>query len=230
MGWRSPFLTGLATLGVAALYVSTLLALPVAAVELGQIDDFEDGTTMGWAEGPLSPNPPQAVDGGGPDGDRDGYLANTSSGSPGPGGRQVTFNAAQWAGDYVAAGVGGIRAYMRNTGNAPLAMRIALQDAGQTRFGSTTAVILPDDGEWHRVSFGLAAEDLTRVAGLADLSEVLTGVVMLRILSAFSGPRWEGDQIVSTLGVDDVEAVAGPPVATEAATWGGIKSRFGPRP
>ena len=70
-----------------------------AAVVFGQIDDFQNGTTMGWDEGSPSPNPPVNVATGGPDGAGDRFLQTNSSGGNGPGSRMVMFNQNQWAGD-----------------------------------------------------------------------------------------------------------------------------------
>ncbi len=41
-----------------------LIALPAAAVSLGQLDDFQDGTTQNWIHGGLSPVPPTNEGGG----------------------------------------------------------------------------------------------------------------------------------------------------------------------
>ncbi len=40
------------------LFASLVTAAPSAAVTLGQLDDFQDGTSQGWGSGPLNPNPP----------------------------------------------------------------------------------------------------------------------------------------------------------------------------
>ena len=55
-----------------------------ADVIVGQVDDFQDGTTMGWREGEISPNPPMHAANGGPLGALDSFLLNTSSGGNGP--------------------------------------------------------------------------------------------------------------------------------------------------
>ena len=68
------------------LFVSTGLLLasatPLAAVTLGQQDTFSDGSTQGWSEGLVSPNPPTNIATGGPAGAGDRYLQNISSGEP----------------------------------------------------------------------------------------------------------------------------------------------------
>ena len=106
--------------------VGTLCALVVLglasgapAVTLDQADDFQDGTTQGWHTGAANPNPPSEVADGGPDGDGDGFLRIEGNGQDGAGGNLVAFNTAQWSGDYLAAGVGEIRADLRNLGAAP---------------------------------------------------------------------------------------------------------------
>jgi hypothetical protein len=104
---------------------------------VGQIDDFEDGTTMGWMEGFPSPNPPVNIASGGPAGTGDNYLQNVSSGGFGPGSAQVMFNHDQWSGNYLAAGVTEIEVQMANFGDSELFMRIALGDSFGTWYGSS---------------------------------------------------------------------------------------------
>src|SRR5688572_13016102 len=90
----------------------------VHAVSVGQADTFSGGIA-GWfaGGGPLGqvpPVPPAVVGSGGPSGAGDSFLQLTSNGSEGPGGRLVGMNAAQWAGNYAAAGVNAISMDLRN--------------------------------------------------------------------------------------------------------------------
>ena len=133
-----------------AMVVLLLAWMPSGAVTPGQVDDFEDGTVMGWTEGPVSPNPPTNLPSGGPAGAGDNYLRNISSGGAGPGSKLIMFNLTQWTGNYTAAGVTRIDLQMANFGAATLHMRIAIQGGAlTTRYASTTAVALPADGVWH---------------------------------------------------------------------------------
>jgi hypothetical protein len=194
---------------------------PSGAVTLGQVDDFEDGTVMGWIEGAISPDPPTNQPNGGPAGAGDNYLLNNSSGIFGAGGRLVMFNQTQWAGNYPAAGVTRIDLQMANFGAATLHMRIAIQGGAGTRYASTTAVALPADGVWYSASFGLTSFDLTNVGGLSSLADVLVSVNTLRILSASAGPAWLGDVILASLGVDNIQAAgAGGPPPVPDGTFG----------
>jgi hypothetical protein len=177
-----------------------------AAITFGQVDNFQDGSTMGWAEGAASPNPPAYVASGGPRGAGDGYLQNVSGGGGGAGGKMVMFTGGQWAGNYNAAGVTQIDASVANLGAAPLFMRLAVL-SGTAVYGSSDAIELPPDGVWRRVTFGLTGDALTKVEGTDTLGEALSHVQNLRLLSAQGGPALMGDVVAGTLGLDDVRAL-----------------------
>jgi hypothetical protein len=195
-----------------AVLTGLVLTAPVWAVAPGQIDEFENGTTMGWAEGPPSPNPPRAVADGGPGGPGDGYLENEASGTSGPGGRLVMFNQDQWKGDYLAAGLTGIEAWAANLGQTTLHLRVALiGPAGAA--GSTGAVRLPPDGQWRPLSFALSASGLTSIFGGVPVDDVLADVTELRILSAEGVPTTLGDVVAGRLAIDDIRAVGDAAVA-----------------
>jgi hypothetical protein len=182
----------------------------VQALTFGQIDNFEDGTVQSWAEGGISPNPPVNVATGGPAGVDDNYLQNDSSGGFGEGSKQIMFNKVQWTGDYNVAGVTAITADMANLGSTSLSMRVTLTGGpGFSQYSSTSAFVLPPDGVWRSVTFGLSSGDLTKVAGADVLAAVLANVNELRLLSS-AVPAYNGDAIVSTLGVDNITATPEP--------------------
>ena len=194
------------------------------AISLSTLDNFEDGTTLGWSEGAGSSNPPTHVTDGGPAGAGDGFLRNVSGGF-GAGSRLAMFNeSGQWTGDYVSAGVTRIDAQLANFGTSPLAMQIAIATGpllGPSRtswYASSDAVNIPPDGAWHAVSFSLASDSLSRVQGSNSLSTLLADVTEIRILSNVSGPDFRGDRIAATLGVDDIQAVAAANIAPEVST------------
>jgi len=197
-----------------ALGILALLAASSAGsgVMLGQVDDFEDASTMSWMEGLPSPNPPENIPSGGPGGVDDNYLENESAGGAGPGSAQVIFNQSQWAGDYLTAGVTGIEAYMANFGSTDLDMRLALEGpAGSMEwYGSSSAVVIPAGQSWQPVSFSLEPGDLTQIQGAMSVTDVLSNVSELRFVAAAGAPDFRGDRVVSTLGVDDITAVPEP--------------------
>jgi hypothetical protein len=179
------------------------------AIVFGQLDDFENGTVMGWRHGEPSSSNPVNVPDGGPGGAGDNFMRNNSVGGDDEHSRQVIFNQQQWFGNYNAAGVTRIAGFMNNLGNTPLFMRIAIEGAG-SRFSSTAAVPLTPGGGWQPVTFNLTPSSMIRVSGTSTLADALNGVATLRLLSAEQGPDWRGDPLVSVLGVDNLRAMTLP--------------------
>ncbi|MBT8097388.1 MAG: S-layer homology domain-containing protein, partial [Woeseia sp.] len=178
------------------------------AVDVGQIDDFEDGSTQNWRKGSSSTMPPTNISTGGPSGAGDNYLQSISTGGSGADSRQVIFNTAQWTGDYVGAGVTEIAMDFRNSGNSNLQMRIALEGGvgGSSWFISSQAFQVSMGGTWQAASFTISESDLTRVTGTQSYAAALGNVTEMRILVSQSGATFRGDVIASTLGVDNIEA------------------------
>jgi hypothetical protein len=100
-----------------ACFVVTIIFGSMTAATIGQVDTFQDGTTMGWFVPGMSPNPPANSPTGGPGGIGDAYLALSSNGGMGPGGRLAVLNDSQWAGDYLAAGIVMISMDVQNFGS-----------------------------------------------------------------------------------------------------------------
>jgi hypothetical protein len=111
------------------------------AITLNQVDSFQ-GSTDTWAHGT------QIADGG-PTGTGDGFL-QISSGIFGGRPHLITFIQSQWAGNYVAAGVGSIEMSLKNFGPSVLPIRITIRDqtGGKTipGYSSTNPFMLPADG------------------------------------------------------------------------------------
>ncbi|MGI9203971.1 MAG: hypothetical protein ACR2Q3_08170, partial [Woeseiaceae bacterium] len=189
----------------ATLFVALIGFGSAHAVTLGQVDDFEDGTEQGWNEGGTSPNPPFNVPDGGPDDIDDNFLRNDSSGNFGAGGKMAMFNTTQWAGDYVAAGIAEIRLDVRVISGPNANIRVGFQSTVGERYVSSLAVSVPSDGEWHSIVLPIEAPDLSQVGGVTSYNSVMTGVTQFRIFSS-AGLQWQGDQLVMSLGVDNVSA------------------------
>lgn len=201
--------------------VGLLLAMPAtpsrAALVLGQVDGFEDGTLRDWQNGgSRNPNPATNIPSGGPGGVGDHFLRITSNGLAGAGGKLVVFNGSQWAGDYLGAGVDAIRLQLNNTGATGLSMRLILIDALDGQNLTTSAPVdLPAGGGWTTVMFPLTP---------ANLSGGAFGTVMGRVteLDLVHSPSLISDRssapnIAAQLGVDDVTAVPEPGAAGSAA-------------
>jgi hypothetical protein len=216
---------------VAALCCALLSASAASAVTFGQLDDFSGGTTMGWRHGPAAEAPPTNVPAGGPGGPGDAYLQNRS-GFAGTEPRQLMLNTDQWLGNYNAAGVTQINAQLANFGPATLNMRLFIEGAGGTRFGSTAAATLGPDGQWRSVTFNLTSDALSLISGTASLQNVLGSVSEVRILSASGGPSRVGDSVTATLGADNIRAQRLPgdanfSGAVDAADFATLAGNFG---
>lgn len=198
------------------------MATQAQAAVIGQIDTFEDGTTQGWtvAVGPnggVVPSPPTNIATGGPGGVDDNYLRLTSSGAPGAGGRLTALNFSQWAGDYLAAGIGAIEMDVRNFGNTDLALRLYFENpvmAPPTHSAfSSNAITLVAGSGWTHVVFPIAPSDLT--AGIGNVNDALAQVTIMRILHG-AAAAVPGEPIAGLLGIDNIRALAAVPVPEPA--------------
>jgi len=208
MNWR--------TLGL----LSAMLIWPTLmySVTLGQVDNFEDGTTQNWVINLLgmgTPPPetfPKNVPTGGPAGLNDNYLLLTSTGSEGAGGRLVAvqYNH-QWAGDFITAGISGIRMDVNNFGTTDLFLRLLIanpHDLPPTDEAiSTNAIFLPVGSGWRSVFFPIAPGFLT--ADVGTVTAALSGATEFRIMDV---PDLAGGpiRIAASLGVDNITAAAIP--------------------
>lgn len=187
---------------------------PLMASVVGQIDNFEDGTTQGWVVNLLGlgvhPAPPVNEANGGPGGAGDNYLKLTSTGGAGAGNRLVALNVTQWAGNYTAAGIGFISMDLRNLGATDLSIRLYLENpngAPPTDDAVTSAFLLPSGGGWTKATFAVSAGALTAING--NLNTLLSNVTAFRILHGATA-AFPPSPIAAQLGVDNITALATP--------------------
>jgi hypothetical protein len=208
MRWRSIIL--------AAAAAAALNATPANAVAVGQLDDFEDGTTKNWVVGLLGaahPAPPVNVPNGGPGGADDAFLRLTSIGGGAVAGSKLAvINLVQWAGDYTAAGVTGISVDVRNFGPDTVDLRLLLENpkgAPPTDSAITPAVVLASGSDWTNVSFSLAPADLEVLRG--SVATLLGDVTVLRFFHG-SADAFPGESLTALIGIDNVRALGAAPV------------------
>jgi hypothetical protein len=198
------------------LTASCLAGLPASGIFVGQVDDFEDGTTQNWTIGnPTGPFAPSNIPSGGPGGTGDGYLQLNSSGAGGPGGKLTTFNLAQWTGDYIAAGVTGVQVWFNNVGANPMTMRLSFASgfgAGSSFTTATTIALSPGSG-WTAGFYPISESTLIRLDGSDSFSQAFLDITEVRLFSAVA-PAFSGDLIAATVGVDDLAVIPEP-----AASW-----------
>lgn len=186
-------------------------AASTQGVVIDQIDTFGDGSTNNWAIGAAAPQPAN-IGTGGPAGAGDRFLQLTADGARG-GGRLTVFNRDQWLGDYVSAGVTGVRMDLRNFSSTPLRVRIALKQdasAGAPGFATTDGFVLPADGQWHQAVFAISELEMTRLNSAdLDFNTLLSNPGEFRILHSLD-TSLNGDPIVAQLGVDNIRAIPAP--------------------
>jgi hypothetical protein len=179
-----------------------LTSEPAAGVVLGQVDDFQGGTTQGWHGGASPIN----VATGGPDGIADRYLQISSAG-----GNLGTNNTTQWTGNYLAQNIDALSMNLNNTGPNPLAIRISLFGNGGT-FTTTDETVLPAGSGWVSVEFGLDDLTLTQTSGNGTLNDTLATVntVLIRHDPDPLSPSGQMNPVVGTLGIDNITALPEP--------------------
>lgn len=192
-----------------ALVLAASVGSPVAhAVMLGQVDDFQNGSTGGW--GTYAPVANIAT--GGPAGAGDRYLQVTSSGGTGYGSQLSTASSSRWGGDYAGAGVTAVEMDLRNFGNTPLEIRVLLWSANNGSFTSTVSFSLPVDGQWHHAVLGVRALDLTwggDAYGNPAHASFGDGL-WIRHQTGPPAAVTGGTPIASQLGIDNIHAVPEP--------------------
>jgi len=186
------------------------------AITLNMVDMFTANTQNwfagGLGNGQVPPIPPQQISTGGPAGTGDGFLEITASTLDDAGSRVVAINGAQWAGNYLTAGVNAIDMDLRNLGNTDLTVRLLLEnpmmgppaDTGVT----TSGAFLPAGGDWMHFVFPVSAGALTPLEAGDNMTTLLSNVTLLRIINS-TAPD-EADQALGQLGVDNIRATAVP--------------------
>jgi hypothetical protein len=186
------------------------------ALEVDQVDVFNTSDTgqFGWTGGSgLS-----VEANGGPAGAGDAFLRVESFGTGMNSNKLVTHNQDQWTGNYLEAGVTGISMDVRNLGETPITLRIAMgnssfpgptDDLGDWMV-STVGISLPAMGAWTNVSFQLGADDFTGSYGA-----IMGSVLAMRIVNATTTAQpGKGDVVAAVLGVDNITALTSESSAT----------------
>ena len=204
--------------GTFFIFAACILAAHSAlAVVPGQVDDFENGTTMGWAHG--VPGYLLNINTGGPAGAGDNYLQLRADGD-GSGGRLTTFNLQQWLGNYVGQGITTIEIDLLNLSSVSLSIRLAYKSANhQTAPGyMSQAMLLPVGSGWQHFSVSLTAASMIPVGGPADFNTFFTsGVQDARIINSVGTSNLNGDFVVGMLGIDNIRAVPEPTITALVA-------------
>lgn len=199
---------------LAAIFFGALtFAGSARAIVVGQIDDFEDGTTQSWANGGAPGTPPVLnIDTGGPAGVDDNYMQISADGD-GPGRFLTVFNRGQWLGNYIALGVTAIAIDLQNFSKVNLTIRLGFKE--DTSSGSSgylsTPFSLPAGSGWQHAIFLIAPGSLTAVGIPADFNTFFSGNFgEMRIINEAGTGSLNGDIVIADMGIDNVNAVPEP--------------------
>ena len=206
-------------------FALTLVCLPSLAnaqVTAGQVDDFQTGVDnwfFGGGPGGVGATPLTRLLTGGPQGAGDAFLQINSAGS-GSGSRLTGSNAAQWSGDYRAAGVTHIGMWVNNFGTTDLSLRLAFEKLGamgptDIAF-SADAIFISAGSGWQHILFPLLGASLLNFVGSVETA--MTDVTLIRLYHSptnnVPNPIVPIPEITASLGVDDISALVIPEPST----------------
>jgi hypothetical protein len=192
-------------------------ATSVYALSIGQVDTFQGDTTEGWTVNLLGMGPhpaPPITAPSGPAGGDDRSLLVRAVGGDGPGSRLSAVNfMGQWAGDYLAAGIGAISMDVRNLSAVDLYLRLMFEDPNggppENIAFSADPILLPAGAGWLPILFPIAVSDLQ--AGLGDVTTALTNTTALRLYHSFAdnfpNPVFPIEPVIAELSVDNIRAL-----------------------
>jgi hypothetical protein len=194
-----------------------------AAITVGHVDNFQDGTTQVWRVGQLSQYPENAANAG-PQGAGD-HALHTTNAQSGSKFRLIVLNedtqafpgAANWEGNWTAAGVTQVSMDIRNPGTVAgataLTMRLGIAGPGGAgAFGDvyiTKGIVVPTDNQWHAVTFEVLPADFKAAGSGTDVIAALADVTQFRI---FNSPAEEflGSDAPNSFYLDNIRAIGTP--------------------
>jgi hypothetical protein len=192
------------------------------AISIGDVDTFTTGLD-GWQKGQVNPTFLSVQGSGGPGGVGDAYMKSVADGSASFG-RLTVFNQNQWNSNYSESGVTSIRMDLLNSGNVPLDIRLGLRNSVGAGFISTSPFLLGVGTNWTSADFPVTEASLTAVGSPGSYTSFLASGFALRILHATSTNNLNGNQVVSTLGIDNITAVPEPATCLHALAGLGFLS------
>ena len=192
------------------------------AIVVGQIDNFEDGTTQNWANGGAPGAPPVVnVDTGGPAGVDDNFMQISADGE-GAGQFLTVFNRAQWLGNYIALGVTAIEIDLQNFSKVDLNIRLGFKestDPGASGYLSA-AFSLPAGSGWQHAIFFINPGSMIAVGSPADFNTFFAdNFGEMRIINEAGTSNLNGDIVTAEMGIDNIHAVPEPSAVLLTDRW-----------
>lgn len=139
-------------------------------------------------------------------------------------GRMITFNwETEWTGNYISAGVTGLRLDLANMSTADdLFLRLAIgnraspQQSGGTWWVSKNAISVPLGSDWKSLFLPIAESEMVVVGNIMGQSDnesfadTFSGIQNIRILSAAVPLGATGDNFFGDVGIDNIALVPEP--------------------
>lgn len=195
----------------AAMTLAALAAPSSWAIALGQVDDFEDGTTMHW-RGNQTYN-----DLGEGQGGLDDNVLRVASfvRMIAVSDFTVDFQPTHWTGNYTSATVEQLSMNVRNPNAFPLQLFVGVSDDTISANGTGATYItdysitIPADNAWHSVRFSITASDFERSANNTEIipigaAQVLNDVYHLRIFHSTISGEFRGDEMEGRFYLDNI--------------------------
>ncbi len=200
------------------LCVGVIVVLGVASAAPAAIvwfsDHFEEFTN-GWGGGTPVSNPGA----GGVDGEMDGYLLLSDGASGNFGARNMSGD---YAGNWVAAGIGGVSFWMNDVGeDDAFAMHLLISNGTQATTWQYDLAISPPSGEWARYYVPVTdSAGWTRTRGSDSFAAVLANVEVVTFRHDLAPYSSSPDGIAGDLGIDNISLVPEPAALMGAALAG----------
>ncbi len=168
----------------------------VSQITNPHLNDFNDGTTQGWSNGPGSPNPPTNVN---------NFLEEVSAGGSGAGSKLAVFNVGtDITGDYTAAGILSVEFDAKTPTGDDLFLRVGIKGGSDdTEIVTTSFVTVPGSSDWNSYILSIEAVDFIVDDGSNTIGETLADVKEIRILHN-PNPSFPADAIAATLHLDNI--------------------------
>lgn len=165
------------------------------------VDDFADGTNMGWnGDGPM------VIMGGGADGAADPYLQVSATGGGGPGSKMAMFNdEARWTTDFNNP-IFNLSVLFDdpNASINTLELRAVIFAGDGSRWTSTDAVMIGRSSDWQTASFEIAEPFMSRVAGSATFDTTIDTMTRVMFRHDAGGPSAGGTTTNAIVGFDNL--------------------------
>ncbi len=186
-------------LQILGIIAASLIASTANAITIGTTDTFEDGTEMGWSGGALPAN----VSGGQASSKALEFSSN--------GGNLAAYNTdPRWQGDYIAAGVFGIKGYFQNRSTIPMEIRLVMFNGTSERWTSSGPLEMGVSLAWIEHTFEISEDQLTRVLGFQPYSTSLANIDRVMFRYDPGEPNATGTAVTGAVRMDNLEAIGAP--------------------